>query len=910
MHKRYIVHIFLVFVCGLVYSQDFSITGKLKDRVSQEPLESSTVYVESIKDSTLIAYTISDSNGMFQLDFSTNRKNINLFITYIGYKTIVKEISLKTPNIEMGDINLEIQANQLDEIKVFGDRIPIIVKKDTLEFNADSFQTRPDANLEELLKRLPGIEIDKKGGITMNGQVVSQILINGMPFFGNDLKIATKNIPREIVDKVELTSTKTEKERFTGKEGSSDKQTINVTIKKDKNKGHMMRATAGYGTDDRYQFNAIGNYFNGKERISLLLGKNNINNPGFSFDEVYDMIGNKRELNRNNNDGFNLGDIAFGSGEGIAESTNLGANYTNEFNNNTKVSTDYFFGSANTNNETKIFQENQLQNDLFFTDKASGYLSETDSHRFTGLFSTNIDSSLRLSFQPKFTYNKTMNSSFSNESSFSLGNEITSESVLVDSSSISTKNFNNNIEIIKRYGNQGRFLSFNLRNSYIENDGKSRYSSELSTSSDNIEIKQLEESYGKNESYNFGISYRLPLGKKKLFLDFDFNYLISRQKNNRVVNDFNDTTNEFEDLNQDLSSYFSYNADVVQPKVGLTYEGDKYSFNINGSYINVQLSNNDSIQKLEYSKINGRTYFGGFFRYQINKRSKIFLDYRVDNTIPSLNELQPIEDVKNPLNVSGGNNELSSFYNHVIRLNYTGYNSKSKTNFFLFAQSEISDDKIVEKLDVDNNLIRNRGFVNMDGNINTFGGFGINKRIKKDSTHILNISTGGGFVFRNDVTLNNDIEFKTSTFRFVPRLGLQYSYKDFFDVSPSYRLTYNTTTYNDRQKTNFTLHSLELRVTSYWPKGVVIGNDLSYVYNGSIQGNIEKTSLLWNLSFGMNMFKGNGNLKFTVYDLLRQNNNISRTVTQNFIENRESLILQRYFMLSFTYKINNFDKRR
>jgi hypothetical protein len=158
MHKRYIVHIFLVFVCGLVYSQDFSITGKLKDRVSQEPLESSTVYVESIKDSTLIAYTISDSNGMFQLDFSTNRKNINLFITYIGYKTIVKEISLKTPNIEMGDINLEIQANQLDEIKVFGDRIPIIVKKDTLEFNADSFQTRPDANLEELLKRLPGMD--------------------------------------------------------------------------------------------------------------------------------------------------------------------------------------------------------------------------------------------------------------------------------------------------------------------------------------------------------------------------------------------------------------------------------------------------------------------------------------------------------------------------------------------------------------------------------------------------------------------------------------------------------------------------------------------------------------------------------------------------------------------------------
>ena len=234
MHKRYIVHIFLVFVCGLVYSQDFSITGKLKDRVSQEPLESSTVYVESIKDSTLIAYTISDSNGMFQLDFSTNRKNINLFITYIGYKTIVKEISLKTPNIEMGDINLEIQANQLDEIKVFGDRIPIIVKKDTLEFNADSFQTRPDANLEELLKRLPGIEIDKKGGITMNGQVVSQILINGMPFFGNDLKIATKNIPREIVDKVELTSTKTEKERFTGKEGSSDKQTINVQLKKTK----------------------------------------------------------------------------------------------------------------------------------------------------------------------------------------------------------------------------------------------------------------------------------------------------------------------------------------------------------------------------------------------------------------------------------------------------------------------------------------------------------------------------------------------------------------------------------------------------------------------------------------------------------------------------------------------------
>src|SRR5690606_34752234 len=252
-------------------AQNFEIKGIITDSATSLPLESATVYVENPADSTLVSYTISEKDGTFILTGNTISQKLDFFITYTGYRGHKQQISLANENVlTIGSIQMEEADNELDEVQLIGARAPITIKKDTLEFNAASFATRPDANLEELMKKLPGVEVDTEGNITVNGKPVSRILVNGKEFFGNDPKIATKNLPKEIIDKIQVTDTRTRSEEFTGKAGNPDDKTIHITIQEDKNKGYFARATAGGGTDERYELSGIGHYFKDKMRISVL----------------------------------------------------------------------------------------------------------------------------------------------------------------------------------------------------------------------------------------------------------------------------------------------------------------------------------------------------------------------------------------------------------------------------------------------------------------------------------------------------------------------------------------------------------------------------------------------------------------------------------------------------------------
>ena len=219
-----------------LFAQEFEIKGKIVDKIDKTPLESATVYIESIKDTTLITYTISDKNGSFELATRTDSKEVNLFVTFNGFKTHKQKITLDKSVINVPEISMELATAELDAVQIVAIRAPITVKKDTLEFNADSFKARPDATVEDLIKKLPGVEVDSDGKIKVNGKEVNKILVNGKPFFGNDPNIATKNLTKEIVDKIQVTTTKSESEEFTGKKGTSEEQTINIELKKDQNK--------------------------------------------------------------------------------------------------------------------------------------------------------------------------------------------------------------------------------------------------------------------------------------------------------------------------------------------------------------------------------------------------------------------------------------------------------------------------------------------------------------------------------------------------------------------------------------------------------------------------------------------------------------------------------------------------
>src|SRR5690606_27873284 len=405
---------------AFLFSQNFQIKGKLVDENENTSLESATIFAEKPADSSLITYTISGKNGEFELKGRTSVKELNVNISYTGYASLQKKVTLNSEPIDLGTIKMAFQAESLGDVVVTATRAPITIKKDTLEFNAASFSTKANATVEDLLKELPGVEVDAQGNITVNGKAVNKILVNGKPFFGDDPTIATRNLTKEIVDKIQITDTKTDSEAFSGDKGDDQNKTINITIDEEKNKGIFGRVAAGAGTDKRFEYAGLINYFDNDLRLSALAGGNNINSPGFSFGEIEKMFGSARNLNFNRNGSFNFNGRAFGSGEGITNSRTTGANYADDFAKGTDISADYFYSAANSFNEEIRNRENILPENRYFSTSNSLSEGENDTHSANIRFKTQIDSTFLIEVWPQFTFNKSSEDVRRNEESRNL----------------------------------------------------------------------------------------------------------------------------------------------------------------------------------------------------------------------------------------------------------------------------------------------------------------------------------------------------------------------------------------------------------------------------------------------------------------------------------------------------------
>jgi hypothetical protein len=389
------------FITSFLYSQTkkFEITGIIKSGDDKEVLESATIHVERLKDSSIVSYTISDQKGLFTLVGETSDSKVKLVVSFIGFKSYSKVIDVK--NQDVGTLLLS-SSNVLDGV-VITSSAPITIKKDTLEFNVKSFKTKADANVEDLLKKLPGVEVDLEGNITVNGKPVNKILVNGKPFFGNDPTITTRNLTREIIEKIQITDTKTNAQAFSGEDSDGENKTINLTIKKENNKGYFGKVAAGAGTNDRNEYAGMITRFQQSERIGILADDNNINSPGFSF-------GNQRLQFGGNN-------RSFGGGQGIVTSNNYGVNYINSFGEIFEFSGDYFYKNSSSDNKSSSNRETFLSDGTsFYRNSDNTSLNESNSHDASIDFEIEIDSTFRIDIETDFNKNLNTNT-FNNLSS-------------------------------------------------------------------------------------------------------------------------------------------------------------------------------------------------------------------------------------------------------------------------------------------------------------------------------------------------------------------------------------------------------------------------------------------------------------------------------------------------------------
>ncbi len=914
MKKILLSIIFLTSLNVIGQSYKFSITGKIQSKKGKNAIEAATIHLEKVKDSSVISYTISDEKGNFSLEGTSYHKNLKLFVSFIGMNSYRKKITLKkeTP-IDLGTIQLTEESNLLNEV-VITSKAPITIKKDTLEFNVKSFKTKKNANVEDLLKKLPGVEVDEEGKITINGKPVNKILVNGKPFFGNDPTITTKNLSKEIIEKVQITDTKSKAEAFSGEKGDANNKTINLTIKKENNKGWFGRISAGRGTDERYEGATMVNRFNNDTRFSVLASTNNINSPGFSFGEIQKMFGGGGSVWFGGNGSFGIGGRRFGGGQGIIRSKTAGATYADVYGKGLDVNVNYFFSGSNSDNNSRNNRAYTLPNRNYFTNSNSNSSDANDNHAIDAELDIEIDSTFLINIRPQFVFN-------TREGNYTQLQETLNESsIITNTASSSTfsksdaKNFQNTIDITKKIGAKGSFIKASLTNQVNTTDGEDINNSTIETFGTNPEtIIRDQKSINDNElnTIQSRLTYRYPLIDKKLFIDAKYGYKRDEQTNIESTFDFDTATQNYTLFNLDQSSNFNYNDITKTPAVSISYDVKKWRLNFEIGQVIRTLENVDALRpNLSLSKNFKNITLDASFRYKFDSKASVYFDYSLDNNAPNINQLQPFKDITNPTNTIEGNPNLTPSQTHRVYANFNKYNWQKRTGVFAYIGGSITNNQIVSSITIDDNFVRNSSYENADGVYNFWGGARYNKKIKLDSTATLNFRLGTRFNASKNINIVDGIENTTKTNSVTPSFGLAFKWNKMITIEPRYQIAFSNTRYNinTNANQNFTRHTLGIRTRTNVPKKLEWRNNISYNYNPNLVG-FNKSAWFWNSTVSYTILKDKGTISLKAYDLLNQNTNARRTATANYIEDAESTVLTQYFMLGFSWKFNTLGKK-
>ncbi len=919
MFKQFIL-IATVLFATIGFSQNtFQLSGKIIDKNSKAPLESATIYLTSVKDSTIIDYTISDRSGNFLLKSRKTESNVNFKISFNGYKNYNQKIDNILVDKDFGLIELAEQTAQLDEVVVKGEIPPIQIKKDTLEFNAGSFKVGPDANVEKLLKQLPGVEIDEEGKITVNGKEVNNILVNGKPFFGKDGKIATQNLPADMIDKVQVTDTKTKAEEISGKASTSNESTINLTIQEEKNKGLFGKATLGYGSDKRYESSLLFNYFKDTQKISVLSSSNNINSVGFSMNEIFDNMGGgrNRSIWANSDSGaFSINGMQFGGNTGITRSNLVGLNYADEwFNKKVDPNFSYYLNTAITENKNRTKRTNLLPTGTTKTDAESSFKNDVVGHNFSSEFEIKIDSTATIYIIPTFSKSDGKNRSESFSKSFDANDVLLNESDGSNFRETDNNKFKNSLYFSKSFKKKGRSINFELNNENSNNKNKLNtitntifYQSGNTNDARNQNIINEE----KNNNYRIELGYNEPINDS-LTINFQNYFDTKKGIDSQNTYNFNSVSNEYDVFNGLLSNVIDSKNNKFGSTIGLQLNKKKISGDLNVGADFLSYNNQSNYLGTVTTLKNNYVYpkVSSYVSYKIAKSKSIYTNFNYEVTLPTASQLLPFENLANPLNTIIGNASLKPMEEYSTYMNFNNYDYATRSGFYAYFGGNIRNNDVVSSTVYDSDFKANTTYENVHKSYNAFAGFSVNKSFKKEKRTIkYGYGIWANYNFNQGLT--NAALYESKALSLNPRVNFSYIIEDLITISPSYRYNYNITKFDNYiiDETDNFKHIFKLETTSYFPKHFVLGNDFGYNYNSNITGGFQKDFYLWNVSLGYNFFKDQLLAKVKVYDLLNQNVNATRSISPTSITDSENTVLQQYIMFSLTYKLEKFGGKK
>jgi len=892
--KKSLLTLLSVIIVLAAYNQTTTVKGKLIDSIAKQPLKDATISILDAKDSTAEVYALSKEDGSFEIKDVANGSYIILF-SFQGYKPIYKNLILtKDKNIvDFGSIWMIVAPKVLDEVIVTSTP-PITVKKDTLEFNAASFKTKPNAVVEDLLKKLPGVVVDKDGNVNAQGENVQRIFVDGKRFFGNDPKLATKNLPPDMVDKIQIYDAQSDQSAFSGFDDGERTKTINIITRKDKRKGLFGRGIASAGDQERYDGSISLNYFNGDRKLTFLSQANNVNKQGFT---AQDGGGSGR------------------SRAGITTTKAVGLNYSDIWNKKTEFSGSYFYNNLATDRDARSFTEffNSRDSTSNFSNRVINNNRLSENHRFNFNIEHKFDSMNSLIIRPDISIQKGNNIN-ETESYTTVGtvfgkNDIRQNEISQKTNS-SSNSFNGSINAIFRHRFKAKGHSFSVAvtagKGDNSSDGTNFTTSKFYIPRDSINIaNQVYNTSGKNNSFNTNFSYTFPIVQNHL-IELSYNYNERFSNSDRNTFSFDSLTNEYSFLVDSLTNYFENKNTSNRATIGYRIQGEKFNFGIaNGVQFSTLKSENTS-KGTFFNRNFTNFYPTANFVYNFARRKNLRINYNGRTNQPSVTELQPVPDNSNQTNIVTGNPNLGQEFIHSLRIIYTSVNQQTGKNVSLFVSGNLTNNKIVSSTTQLANGNQTTTFENRNGVFGINGNFNYGFQLKHPKSNLNFVTTAS---FNKDVSLINDAINYTYNTRFGERINWTMNLNEQLDLNFAASYNYTISRYSIRKQNNRNAYtrSLSIEPTYTFKGGWILSTDFDYSYNGGLTSGYNVSLPLWSASFAKQLFKDkSGELKFSIFDILNQNISVSRTVTNNFVRDEQNTILQRYFLISFTYNLRKF----
>ena len=923
--KKWVLGLLLMLMTASAFAQGGSrgrVSGKVIDADDKLPVMEATVQVLSLPDSTMVTGQSTNLDGRFSIHVRPG--NYVLRVSFIGYTSVEKKISITNakPNLNVGTVEMSIDAVMLDAATVVAQAPEVTAKADTLIYNTSAYRVPEGSALEELVKKLPGAEVDESGKITINGKEITKIMIDGKEFFADDPNIAMKNLPVNIIDKIQAYDKQSDMARVTGIEDGEEETVLDLTVKPGMNHGFFGNVDGAYGTEDRYSGKLLANYFRDKNQFTVIGSANNVNDNSFPGGGGF-----RRQEN------------------GLTAIKMAGANFATE---NEKFKSE---GSVNFNYKDAD-QISKQSSETFVSTENSSFKNAMDHSRNK---TTNLtadafmewrpDTMTTLIFRPRIRYGKTDNANSQNSYTFNQDplystDELFSTddlSSLVPEDQIVNKVMRESLKkgddltltgmmiFNHRLNNEGRNITFRGRYNYT-NSSSEQFSLSTTEYFQQTPEERLEtlnryiDTPTKSSEYNVRLTYSEPIFKGG-FLQFSYNFQYSRSTTDNTTFDMPDDWTIDGDktggtFNSDLSKSATYNYYNHQAEITFRWIREKMRFNVGMSF-QPQRSTLSYTQG-EYQVDTVRNVFNFTptldFRYRFSKTSQLRIRYRGRTSQPNMIDLLPITDDTDPLNVTKGNPGLKPTFTNNLRMEYNTFNTETQRGMFSFFNFQNTMNSISNRRTYNEET---GGYTtmpeNINGNWNIFGIVGGNIALK-NKKYTINTFTRANY--QNMVSyISNNADLYAADKNTTKRLSLgerlRGTYRnDWWEVSLNGSLDYTHSRNSYQEQNNMDTYQFSYGASTNvrLPWNMTISTDISQnSRRGYTDASMNRDELIWNAQIAQDFLKGNAaTVSVQFYDILKNQSNISRTISAAMRQDTEYNAIYSYCMVHFIYRLNLF----